>query len=64
MSTTKKYKFWLSNKTPEYVHGWKDRIEDNDHKEYMYPEQHSQDEYRRGYEECTLIMTPDSGIIG
>ena len=48
-------KVWLSDKTPEYVHGWRECEKGNAHKQYMYPEQHEQDEYTRGYGEFFAV---------
>lgn len=42
---------WLKDKSQVYVHGWKECATGNAHKQYMYPEQHDQDEYTLGYSE-------------
>jgi len=49
VSIKQKRVLWLENKTPEYVHGWKECENGNPHREYMYPDQHDQDKYTTGY---------------
>ena len=52
----RKRELWLADKTPEYVHGWKECEKGNPHKQYMYPEQHDQDKYTVGYSEFFAIQ--------
>jgi len=47
---------WLKDKTPEYVHGWRECEKGNTHKQFMYPDQHDQDKYTTGYSEFFAIQ--------
>jgi hypothetical protein len=51
-----KRELWLKDKTPEYVHGWRECEKGNPHKQFMYPDQHDQDEYSVGYSEFFAIQ--------
>ena len=48
--------YWLSDKTPEYKHGWKECEKGNPHRQFMYPEQEEQDKYTTGYSEFFAVQ--------
>ena len=54
-STQEKRELWLSDKTQEYKHGWKECEQGNPHREFMYPDQYDQDKYTTGYSEFFAI---------
>ena len=55
-TTEEKRELWLKDKSPVYHHGWEECEKGNRHKQFMYPEQHDQDEYTLGYSECFAIQ--------
>jgi hypothetical protein len=58
MVITKKQKIenWLEDKTHVYQHGWKECGKGNSHRQFMYPDQHDQDEYTIGYSEHFAVQ--------